>query len=66
MKYFDEKASADLGEAVGVLIGMSSRIKRGEADFTIKEVERIGKAGQLLATLEPDEILELFRLAGEE
>ena len=66
MKYFDEKASGQLGEAVGRLLGMCDRISRGEADFSPEEVEKIGAATELLASLKDEEITELFRLAGEE
>jgi hypothetical protein len=66
MKYFDEKASADLGEAIGRLLGMYDRIKRGDIAFTLDEVEKIGKATELLSSLQEEEIVELFRLAGEE
>jgi hypothetical protein len=65
MKYFDEKASADLGEAIGRLLGMYDRIKRGDIEFTPEEVEKIGAAGELLSSVEPVEIAELLRLAGE-
>jgi hypothetical protein len=61
-RLLNDKESSEAGWAVGIILALSERILKGEADFTEAEFEKFAKASVILNEYSFEEQIELLGL----
>jgi hypothetical protein len=59
-RLLNDKESSEAGWAVGIILALSERILKGEADFTEAEFEKFAKASVILNEYSIEEQIELL------